>query len=139
MGEEWSYYYNELIDGTANAEAFGTSLQNLAEDDYDIRKVKVTIYAESIALAEGAFCEVTKRASRAQSVGWNPPTANRTPIAGSNSALTSTADMNKVSQTTDYFARGQFTLEQGESLYSHLTEYKDGGTYDVFVEVWGHY
>lgn len=139
MAEELRQYYNEALDQTANAENFGTPLQNTADEDLHVREVDVMIHAESIAVAEGAMVEITKRSSRSQSVGLNPPTALRTGAAGSKSALTSTADMNVVTMKSKVYARGAFTLETGESLYSHLTELKDGGTYDIFVDIKFHY
>ncbi len=139
MAEELRYYYNEALDQTANAENFGTSFENGADKSVHIRKSRVTIHAESIALAEGAFVEVTKRAARAQAVGLQETSIARCAITGSKSALTATADMNAVAQTVDVYARGQITLETAERAYSHLTELKDGGTYDCFVELWWHF
>ncbi len=139
MAEELRYYYNEGIDIVVNTENLGTSLENGADKKLHVRKVKISIHAENIALSEGAFVEVTKRAARSQAVGLQETSAGRCGITGSKTALTSTADMNAWSQTTDVYARGQLTLETAERLYTHLTELKDGGTYDVFIDVWWHF
>ncbi len=139
MAEELRYYYNEGLDITVNTENLGTSLENGADKKLHIRKVKTSIHAENIANQEGGMVEVTKRASRTQAVGLQETQASRCGITGSKSALTSTADMNAWAQTTDVYARGQMTLETAERLYTHLTELRDGGTYDVFIDVWWHF
>lgn len=137
MAEEIRGYYNEALDQTANAESFGTPLTNVSDDLMHIRDLDVSIHAENINIAESAFLEVTKRASRSQSVGHQPKSyrchAEGIPVG------VGVADSARVFQKSWKFPRGQLTLETGETLHNHFTNHKTGGTYDLFVDIGYHY
>lgn len=134
MAEELRGYYNELLDNAGNSESFGTPLTNVSDDLLHIREVTLTLISDSANVQEGAMIEGTKRAARSQSVGHQPP-SQRVALEGSSVAV----DNIMVKQKTWKFARGQLTLETGESYHNHHTNLQGAAAYDSMVDIAYHY